>query len=69
MKELVILSGKGGTGKTSLTASFARLALRPVMAATVSSSGGQETAGHWSGRVQISVCSEISRASSTSMPS
>ena len=32
MKELVILSGKGGTGKTSLTASFARLALRPVMA-------------------------------------
>jgi chloramphenicol 3-O-phosphotransferase len=26
MKELVILSGKGGTGKTSLTASFATLA-------------------------------------------
>ena len=32
MKELVILSGKGGTGKTSLTASFARLAHRPVLA-------------------------------------
>lgn len=28
MKELVILSGKGGTGKTSITASFARLAER-----------------------------------------
>ena len=28
MKELVILSGKGGTGKTSLTASFAALAAR-----------------------------------------
>ena len=26
MKELVILSGKGGTGKTSLTAAFATLA-------------------------------------------
>ena len=32
MKELVILSGKGGTGKTSITASFARLAERPVLA-------------------------------------
>ncbi len=32
MKELVILSGKGGTGKTSITASFARLAERPVIA-------------------------------------
>lgn len=32
MKELVILSGKGGTGKTSLTASFALLAQRPVVA-------------------------------------
>lgn len=32
MKELVILSGKGGTGKTSFTASFARLAQRPVIA-------------------------------------
>jgi len=32
MKELVIISGKGGTGKTSLTASFAILAERPVMA-------------------------------------
>jgi len=32
MKELVIISGKGGTGKTSLTASFAVLAHRPVIA-------------------------------------
>ncbi|OQA34597.1 MAG: ferredoxin [Betaproteobacteria bacterium ADurb.Bin341] len=32
MKELVILSGKGGTGKTSLAASFALLAQRPVVA-------------------------------------
>ena len=32
MKELVILSGKGGTGKTSITASFACLAERPVIA-------------------------------------
>ena len=32
MKELIILSGKGGTGKTSLTASFAMLAQRPVVA-------------------------------------
>lgn len=32
MKELVILSGKGGTGKTSITASFARLAECPVVA-------------------------------------
>lgn len=32
MKELVIISGKGGTGKTSLTASFAILAERPVLA-------------------------------------
>jgi len=32
MKELVIISGKGGTGKTSLTASFAVLADRPVVA-------------------------------------
>lgn len=32
MKELVILSGKGGTGKTSITASFALLAQRPVVA-------------------------------------
>ena len=32
MKEIVILSGKGGTGKTSLSASFARLADRPVVA-------------------------------------
>ena len=31
MKELVIISGKGGTGKTSVTASFAVLADRPVM--------------------------------------
>ncbi len=32
MKELVIISGKGGTGKTSLAASFAFLADRPVIA-------------------------------------
>lgn len=32
MKELVVISGKGGTGKTSLTASFAFLAERPVVA-------------------------------------
>lgn len=32
MKELVILSGKGGTGKTSIAASFAMLAQRPVVA-------------------------------------
>lgn len=32
MKELVILSGKGGTGKTSLTASFAVLAGEAVLA-------------------------------------
>lgn len=32
MKELVIISGKGGTGKTSVTASFAALANRPVIA-------------------------------------
>lgn len=32
MKEIVVVSGKGGTGKTSLTASFAVLADRPVIA-------------------------------------
>ena len=32
MKELVVISGKGGTGKTSLTASFAALAHNPVLA-------------------------------------
>jgi len=31
MKELVIISGKGGTGKTSVTASFAVLADHPVV--------------------------------------
>jgi len=31
MQELVIISGKGGTGKTSVTASFAVLANRPVI--------------------------------------
>jgi MinD superfamily P-loop ATPase len=31
MKELVILSGKGGTGKTSLTASFAYPGYRLLM--------------------------------------
>jgi MinD superfamily P-loop ATPase len=32
MKEIVIISGKGGTGKTSLTASFAALARTAVLA-------------------------------------
>ena len=32
MKEIVIISGKGGTGKTSLTASFAALAKNAVLA-------------------------------------
>ncbi len=32
MKELVVISGKGGTGKTSVVASFAALATRPVLA-------------------------------------
>jgi MinD superfamily P-loop ATPase len=32
MKELVVLSGKGGTGKTSIVASFAVLAQRKVLA-------------------------------------
>ena len=32
IKELAIISGKGGTGKTSVTASFAVLAERPVIA-------------------------------------
>ncbi|MBP7934276.1 MAG: 4Fe-4S binding protein [Phycisphaerae bacterium] len=32
MRELVIISGKGGTGKTSAAASFAALADRPVVA-------------------------------------
>jgi MinD superfamily P-loop ATPase len=32
MKELIVISGKGGTGKTSLTASFAALAERKVLA-------------------------------------
>jgi len=31
-RELVIISGKGGTGKTSIAASFAVLAERPVIA-------------------------------------
>lgn len=31
MKQLVIVSGKGGTGKTSFTAAFAALAERPVV--------------------------------------
>ncbi len=34
MKEIVIISGKGGTGKTSLTASFAILADNPVLCDT-----------------------------------
>lgn len=32
MKELVIISGKGGTGKTSVVGSFAALACNPVLA-------------------------------------
>ena len=32
MKQLTILSGKGGTGKTTLTASFAALAKNVVIA-------------------------------------
>ena len=32
VKELVVISGKGGTGKTSLTASFAALAKKSVLA-------------------------------------
>jgi MinD superfamily P-loop ATPase len=32
MKELVILSGKGGTGKTSIVGSFAAIAQNKVMA-------------------------------------
>lgn len=32
MKEIVIISGKGGTGKTSVTAGFAALAPAPVLA-------------------------------------
>ena len=32
MKEIVIVSGKGGTGKTSITGAFAALAERPVIA-------------------------------------
>lgn len=32
IRELVVISGKGGTGKTSVTASFAVLADRPVIA-------------------------------------
>jgi MinD superfamily P-loop ATPase len=32
MKEIVVISGKGGTGKTSLVASFAALAANPVLA-------------------------------------
>ena len=34
MKELVILSGKGGTGKTSLTAAFASLAKHMMLCDT-----------------------------------
>lgn len=32
LKELVVISGKGGTGKTSITASFAALSQKPVIA-------------------------------------
>jgi MinD superfamily P-loop ATPase len=59
MKELVVISGKGGTGKTSLAASFAVLADRPVIAdcdvdATdlhlVLAPGVRERHEFWSGR-------------------
>ncbi len=32
MKEIVVISGKGGTGKTSLAAAFATIAGEPVLA-------------------------------------
>ena len=32
MKELVVISGKGGTGKTSIVASFSAIAVRSVLA-------------------------------------
>jgi MinD superfamily P-loop ATPase len=32
LNELVVISGKGGTGKTSIAASFAALANNPVIA-------------------------------------
>jgi MinD superfamily P-loop ATPase len=32
MKEIIVISGKGGTGKTSITAAFASLALNTVLA-------------------------------------
>lgn len=32
MKQLTVISGKGGTGKTTLTAAFAHLADNPVIA-------------------------------------
>ena len=32
LRELVVLSGKGGTGKTTITASFAALADRVMLA-------------------------------------
>jgi len=32
MKQLVVISGKGGTGKTVVSASFAALAANPVLA-------------------------------------
>ena len=32
VKELVVISGKGGTGKTSIVASFASLAEKKVLA-------------------------------------
>ena len=32
IKELVVISGKGGTGKTSIAEAFAVLAERPVIA-------------------------------------
>jgi MinD superfamily P-loop ATPase len=32
MKQLTVVSGKGGTGKTTITASFAVLAKHPIVA-------------------------------------
>ena len=54
MKEVVVISGKGGTGKTSLVASFATLATTPrahgtLVAGPVSGVAGDEAGGSMSG--------------------
>jgi MinD superfamily P-loop ATPase len=41
MKQLTIISGKGGTGKTTLTAAFAHLILRPTIIREEPCYGGQ----------------------------